>query len=136
AVAGLLVDGAVLQIVLAESLALVAAVVPGRAVEAEGLRPGVAALDLRRGADPLAIGLALPRALALVGDPVAHFNCIGATADGVGAVDAHAVRADPGKRNLEAVLAVGQGVLARGPHRLERALVGRGRRGAADPAAL
>src|SRR5690606_30875265 len=93
AAADLLVDLAVLQVVLVELAPLVAAVIPGRAVEAERFGPGIATLDLRRGADQLAVDLALPWAAALVDDLVAHFHRIGASTHGIGAQDAHAVGA-------------------------------------------
>src|SRR5690606_41782755 len=48
AVAGLQVEPAVLEVILVELAAVVAAVVPGGAIEAEGLGAGVAALDHRR----------------------------------------------------------------------------------------
>src|SRR5690606_10272625 len=95
AVARLLVHAAVLEVVLVELATLVAAVIPGRAVEAEGLRAGVAALDHRRLAHQLAVHLALPRCRTGVDHLVADLHRVFAAGQGEGAADLHAVLALP-----------------------------------------
>src|SRR5690606_11836646 len=114
AITGLQVELAVLEVVLVELAAVVAAVIPGRAVEGERLGAGIAAFDHLRLAHQLAVDLALPGLAALVADLVAHFDGVGATLEDEAAADLHAVGTLPDEGHDDLILALGQGVLALG----------------------
>ncbi|MNV16014.1 hypothetical protein D3C71_1067660 [compost metagenome] len=107
--------------------------VPGRAVEAEGIRVGHALGDHRRHAVELAEHVALPRRGAGVDHFILHADGVIATLEGVGTVDADAVRAIPHERHLHFGLAIGQHHVGNALCRLEAGGTGDRRVGLAGP---
>src|SRR5690606_28891467 len=92
----LLVEGAVLQVVLVLALLeLVLGAVPGRAVEAVGLRLGEPGLDHRRHPYQLPVDVALPGCVALVVHLVATLHRVRPPGARIGPPDARAARAVP-----------------------------------------